>query len=403
METDYTSSVSDEESSDSSSDEEDKEVPIVIPPALISKLEEDCYTINCKHKLVKLPCTPSVLTILEDYIKYFAESIDKQAKHVPVTYVTSSGVQREFQQPPPPTNNVRLCREVMDGLRVMFDFMLPACLLYLPEKKQYEVVVAKKKVTTQENTQTKADDSVSQTTTTQTKARKRSRKSSSGSISPPVLEPQVSPSFDVATPEETETTRRITRRLSSSGNIGSPATLHSETKKKDNTSQNVKSSSSGDQSPHKKGRSSRHSSRLAPHTSCPPDISQDKLPTATNQPPAQLPLQTEDVEPKHASTCSRTKKEIRNAKHILETACFMLVPENASLDGCVLPSKMYGMHHLLRLFVKLPELLGKMDIPPKKLKPLQKHLDIFLRYLASTKRIEVLFNKEAYVDWASGF
>ncbi|XP_033122388.1 male-specific lethal 3 homolog [Anneissia japonica] len=406
METDYTSSVSDEDSNDSSSDdEEETEVPIIIPAALISKLEEDCYTINCKHKLVKLPCTPTVLTILEDYIKYFAVSIDKQAKSVPATYLTSAGTQKEIPQPPAPTNNLKLCKEVMDGLRIMFDFMLPACLLYLPEKKQYEVLVAKKKVTTQD---AKSDENGAPAV----KGRKRSRKSSSGSISPPVLEPQVAASFDIQKPEETETTRRITRRLSSSGGLGTSAAAHSEGKKKSTESSTAANSSAArlsssvDHSPQKKGRQSlRHSSRLALQTSCPPDISQDKE-TPISHPSAAEPIKSEKLEAKQtlsSSASSRDKKDFGDAKQILQAACFMLVPENASLDGHVLPSKMYGMHHLLRLFVKLPELLGKMEIPPKKLKPLQKHLNVFLRYLASPKGINELFNSDSYVDWAAGF
>ena len=34
-----------------------------------------------------------------------------------------------------------LCKEVMDGLRTLFDFLLPMNLLYGPEKEQYQKVV----------------------------------------------------------------------------------------------------------------------------------------------------------------------------------------------------------------------------------------------------------------------
>ena len=37
--------------------------------------------------------------------------------------------------------SVDLCKEVMDGLRTLFDFLLPTNLLYGPEKEQYKKLV----------------------------------------------------------------------------------------------------------------------------------------------------------------------------------------------------------------------------------------------------------------------
>ena len=59
------------------------------------------------------------------------------------------------------------------------------------------------------------------------------------------------------------------------------------------------------------------------------------------------------------------------------------------------PSYIYGAQHLLRLFVKLPEILGKMSFSEKNLKALLKHFDLFLRFLAEYH--DDFFPESAYV------
>ncbi|XP_077976116.1 MSL complex subunit 3-like isoform X3 [Styela clava] len=62
--------------------------------------------------------------------------------------------------------------------------------------------------------------------------------------------------------------------------------------------------------------------------------------------------------------------------------------------AAVPPSMIYGIHHLLRLFVKLPEILMKMEIPEFKLKILIKHLNSLLKFLSEYER--ELFEVDAY-------
>ncbi|XDV14331.1 hypothetical protein PO909_014602, partial [Leuciscus waleckii] len=52
---------------------EDKSITINIdiPDVLKKKLEDDCYYINKRKKLVKLPCLMNVVNILESYVKHF--------------------------------------------------------------------------------------------------------------------------------------------------------------------------------------------------------------------------------------------------------------------------------------------------------------------------------------------
>ena len=49
----------------------------------------------------------------------------------------------------------------------------------------------------------------------------------------------------------------------------------------------------------------------------------------------------------------------------------------------ILPSCIYGPIHLLRLFVKMPEILGRMKIPPKRSKIIVKYVDSLIKYLES--------------------
>ena len=49
----------------------------------------------------------------------------------------------------------------------------------------------------------------------------------------------------------------------------------------------------------------------------------------------------------------------------------------------ILPSSIYGPIHLLRLFVKMPEILGRMKIPQKRSKIIIKYVDSLLKYLES--------------------
>ncbi len=66
-----------------------------------------------------------------------------------------------------------------------------------------------------------------------------------------------------------------------------------------------------------------------------------------------------------------------------------LPDKNSASDGVsqefhdigMFPSSIYGPVHLLRLFVKMPEILGRMKIPTKTSKLIIKYMDSLLEYL----------------------
>ncbi|GIX89770.1 hypothetical protein CEXT_172061, partial [Caerostris extrusa] len=60
------------------------------------------------------------------------------------------------------------------------------------------------------------------------------------------------------------------------------------------------------------------------------------------------------------------------------------------------PSFLYGAHHLLRLFVKLPDMITKQNLSRLKRQSLQHILENLLTYLVEKQ--DVLFPTSAYVD-----
>lgn len=88
--------------------------------------------------------------------------------------------------------------------------------------------------------------------------------------------------------------------------------------------------------------------------------------------------------------------EGRRTNEINEVLSWKLVPDSYPPgDHPPPPSYIYGAQHLLRLFVKLPEILGKMSFSEKNLKALLKHFDLFLRCLAEYH--DDFFPESAYV------
>ncbi|KAF2355652.1 MRG domain [Trinorchestia longiramus] len=62
-----------------------------------------------------------------------------------------------------------------------------------------------------------------------------------------------------------------------------------------------------------------------------------------------------------------------------ELVQWTLLPASHRRPG--IPALLYGPLHLLRLFVKLPEILYRMNLPLEKRKIVLKHLQLFLEYL----------------------
>ncbi|XP_025131576.2 male-specific lethal 3 homolog isoform X2 [Bubalus kerabau] len=285
---------------------EERTITIEIPDVLKKKLEDDCYYINRRKRLVKLPCQTNIITILESYVKHFAINAAFSANERP----------RHHHAMPHANMNVH----------------------YIPaEKKNQEEL----------------------------------------SPSPPLLNP--------STPQSTESQPTSGEPTTPKRRKGEPEAFQSLR------------------------RSTRHSAncdRLS-ESSASPQPKRRQQDTSASMP--KLFLHLEKKTPVHSRSSSPVPLtpskegsavfagfEGRRTNEINEVLSWKLVPDSYPPgDQPPPPSYIYGAQHLLRLFVKLPEILGKMSFSEKNLKALLKHFDLFLRFLAEYH--DDFFPESAYV------
>eukprot|EP00058_Branchiostoma_floridae_P027379 XP_002612870.1 hypothetical protein BRAFLDRAFT_129977 [Branchiostoma floridae] len=343
------------------SEEEPTEIPVDIPVVLKDRLEEDHIMICKRGKLVQLPCQPNVITILENYLRFFAakgtsvsdrlhHQLSRAAQPFAAKFPTPSNV--HSTRVPPPERNVDLVKEVVDGVRIMFDFILPLTLLYQDEEVQH----------TQMATSTFIP------------------------LTPPVGQTEAD---QAATPPPPKI--RVTRSASRSPICHEAQKSHEPYPLRDSA---VKFS------PRKRRHSSISHAQPLPaavrqaesQTPSPPPL----IPAPP--PPPGEPATAMDVSDKLSSVDTAAAEVKVQHKALLDEAMCKLLPDDFSQDGQNSPSLIYGAQHLLRLFVKLPELLGKMHLPEVKSKILCYHLQLFLKYLADHR--DDLLPATAYVSAA---
>uniref|UniRef100_A0A8B9FYB0 MSL complex subunit 3 n=1 Tax=Amazona collaria TaxID=241587 RepID=A0A8B9FYB0_9PSIT len=339
--------LKEEQDSHTKRDMEERAISIEIPEVLKKKLEEDCYYINRRKRLVKLPCQTNIITILESYVKHFAInaafSANERSRHHQMTPHANMNLHYV-----PPEKNVELCKEMVDGLRITFDFTLPLILLYPYEQAQFKKVTSSKFFLPIKENSTNSN-----------------RNQEELSPSPPLLNPP--------TPQSTDS---------------QPATGEPATPKRRKAEPEILQSLR---------RSTRHSSncdRLS-ESSASPQPKRRHLETPASMP--KLFLHLEKKTPVHSGSSSPiTLTPRRRNNELNEVLSWKLMPENyPPSDQPPPPSYIYGSQHLLRMFVKLPEILGKMCFPDKNLKALVKHFEMFLRFLAEYH--DDFFPESAYV------
>ncbi|XP_048458525.1 male-specific lethal 3 homolog isoform X2 [Rhincodon typus] len=347
--------MKDDQETCSKKEMEEKTINIEIPDILKKKLEDDCYYINKRKKLVKLPCQTNIINILESYVKHFAINAAFSANERCRHHQSNSQIPMNPHYIPP-EKNVELCKEMVDGLRITFDFTLPMILLYQYEHAQFKKVTSSKFFVPIKETLSNV----------------RPQKEHSPSP-PPLLNP--------STPQSTDS-----QPLS-----GDPATP----KRRKIDPESVQSLR----------RSARHASgcdRLSESSASP----QSKRRFYESAQMPRLLLHLEKKTPVHSGssspvTLTPSKEGVavfdrRRSNELNEVLSWKMMPDNYPLiEQPPAPSYIYGAHHLLRLFVKLPELLGKMQITDRNLKVLVKHLELFLRFLAEYQ--EDFFSESAYV------
>uniref|UniRef100_A0AAV2LEE3 Chromo domain-containing protein n=2 Tax=Knipowitschia caucasica TaxID=637954 RepID=A0AAV2LEE3_KNICA len=355
-------------------------VDINIPDVLKKKLEDDCFYVNKRKKLVMVPCQTNVVHILESYVKHFAINKAFMANE---RYRRQQASQNSAPQPVSPEKSEELCKEMVDGLRITFDFTLPMILLYPCEQAQFKKV-SSSRLFLAINQNSPSSSNI-----------QRER-----SPSPPVHNPPTPQSTDSqpalsdvsTTPTTTTTTTTATAAAASAANPTPKRRRHPDTDCINFQSQSLRRStrnSSGGERPAEGSSGGYHSSGGGSATASP----QTKRRIAESPAQPKFFLNLERKTPVHSGSSSPLPLtpnkersgpfyglESRRNNELNEVLSWKLTPDNYPMtDQPPPPSYLYGSQHLLRLFVKLPDILGKMQIPERNLRALIKHLEQFLR------------------------
>lgn len=120
---------------DESSAEEDV-IPIELNQTLKEHLEQDFYFVKTKNKLHKLPCDITVVHLLEEYWKWYVKKLLSGVSEKPSSRSRQSQNMGAKLKTEEIQRRLTLCKEILDGIRVYFDFTLNDLLLYNPEKGQ---------------------------------------------------------------------------------------------------------------------------------------------------------------------------------------------------------------------------------------------------------------------------
>lgn len=137
------STVSESSREDSGSDE-DSDVEAIcetfslsLPDPLREKLVYEQDLVKNKGKLHKLPCSRDVVSILENYVQHYAFQL-----HYVRAPTTESNMKRSRSQMViiDRKTEIELCKETVDGLRILFNNLCDRLLLYNEELKQFALL-----------------------------------------------------------------------------------------------------------------------------------------------------------------------------------------------------------------------------------------------------------------------
>ncbi|XP_021363201.1 putative male-specific lethal-3 protein-like 2 isoform X3 [Mizuhopecten yessoensis] len=397
-----------ESSSRTSGKSEDKKkkqtVELEIPEVLKEVLEGDFIAINKECLLIQLPADTNIVDILEGFVKTFCINL---LCGTPEKGKTAGGTSHI-----PFDKNIPLCKELVDGLRICFDHTLPLVLLYTPERDQYKELLQNKFKPNPESKTNSLQSPLIKTPMSKAKQFQGavSTTPGTGDSSPKI--PKLSPKvfkrekieFDLASKSEEVTPRRLTRQAAQDSAKKYPTFPQEASSSTDE----VDIEKRGEVTPNKRRESRRRkysdSSSLNPvavKMECGYEGSEGGGSGVVSRradppPPLLIPSVISNQASGHGSVdSSGDSVQPTGRENIVESVlAWKLLPEKEAIKIPPYPSLVYGAHHLLRLFVKLPELILSMDMEDHKLKALQSLLDHFMDYLV--ERRDDLFPDVSY-------
>ncbi|XP_005105000.1 male-specific lethal 3 homolog [Aplysia californica] len=424
--------------SKSSQDKKKQKTSLVefeIPDSLKVQLEDDFVLINKKSKLTQVPAKPCVVDILESFMKTFC-----------VNYLCDPSGGREKTRNSsskhtlkcPPDKCVSLCKEFVDSLRVIFDFTLPVILLYAAEQQQYETAL--KDIKPSDSSGKDMDGSSNEMlqrgerfTSSSSHPKGKSEKLSKQQqqeLSSPVPSSHSSTSL----PQDKAPLRRVTRQAAM--DVPRSDVAHGTQQQNSQNSPHPPKSRnpSGHKSPKHPGHSSPKATRRHDKDSVELHHSEPIIPIASRTrrrsqfdtaevsgevlvkqepgsdseielclPTLPSPSQPEVVTTNGlegacsaAGTESMTMGSSRGREDAMDRILgWQLLPHDVKVRNPITPSQIYGIVHLLRMFVKLPDLLKKMKMKEVQLQIIIKFIHHCLQYLVDHQN--ELFHDQTYV------
>ncbi|BFZ15060.1 hypothetical protein BsWGS_18099 [Bradybaena similaris] len=389
-----------------------------IPESLKTQLEDDYFLINKKNKLTRVPAKPCVIDILESFMKTFC-----------VNYVCDPTGGREKTRNSsskhtlkcPPDKCVSLCKEFVDSLRVIFDFTLPIILLYAAEQQQFESAMKDIKPAdlVARDKETAARSGAQSAKLKSERTAKHLQSQHHRSTSPTLSCSSIS-STSLAKESATAPARRVTRQSAhemAASDIQSP-------KQKPYTNANLQqhrsprhldfSTPKPSRRLHKEdesvipiaSRTRRRSQlevievsdapivKLEPTSDMEMDVPSPDLPGPSQG--DQGLVNGQEGPSSAAGTEIMTLGSSRGREDAMDRILgWQLLPAEVKNHGPVTPSQIYGTVHLLRMFVKLPDLLKKMQMKEVQLQIIIKFIHHCLQYLVD-HHLE-LFSEQTYI------
>ncbi|PNF27680.1 hypothetical protein B7P43_G14592 [Cryptotermes secundus] len=396
---------------ESSGEADEERVPLELSDTLKRLLEEDHDLIIKKNKVLKLPADPNVVTILEGYVKNCAVNqlcgIGEKPQRRYRYHHYQNNKSRDLERA---CRSLNICKEVVDGVRIYFDFTLSDLLLYNQEREQFEQLrnqqaepTIKQEIEIYDGelnnvvVKEEEDDALSlpgQDTEMETEGQTRfcsgsmmhvaggeehgldngdalgegDRKRSLRSHRPDASEGVSSDANGIS---------KLNARTPNHGtNCHENSHFHVNNIKQEGHQFSLGTIKQEPYNTHVSSIASTSSRCSTPTTSLPPFAAAGSIAQSA------VANSVASSSPKHTTLLS-------------QILAWQLVPQSLYSEVPVAPSLMYGAIHLARLFVKLPDLLYATNMPERKLKVLLRHLDMFLGYMEEHQE---WFGEQFYKD-----
>ncbi|XP_073959663.1 male-specific lethal 3 [Choristoneura fumiferana] len=371
---------------------------ITLPSALRDRLTFDYHLVVKRGRLSRLPAAPSAAQVLESFVKWFARAgawHPARPRHDPPVRPDLLDV----------SCRLNLVREVADGLRVYFDFVLRAQLLYKQERAQYHDLCGQflhEEETEEEDIKSEMEEDESAPPEVAQSTAAEAAESAERDIKSPKIPEYSHLPPDPVPLEKTEEDTANTSNTEEQPNNHSPATAATTDEAGGGGSGGGSVSGGGGREPEDAAvdrardarpatRSGHLARRLRSHKSA-VSQSENEEPAPCTSTGEQRTFETLSssvgssgsslsecwARPAQAAAPAAAPTRTPLSQLLDKVAKWQIVPREGTEH---LPCRVYGAIHLARLFVKLPDFLNATQMPDFKLKLILKHVDMFIQYL----------------------